>query len=258
MSACIDKGILRKNQEDAVLILHHPLNDNFKLLAVADGMGGLENGSAASNLALFELIRWFEEIPIQYFISESKIYSEISDILNKIDLIIREKCYNGGTTLSLAIVSQKNTLLLNVGDSRIYILNREIFKQISIDHSISWELYLEKKILHKDDIRFHRKNHLITSRLGCENKMLIIDKQIIQNIDYEEIFLFSDGVTDCLSDLQLQNIINTNNKYYIAEEIVNQALVTDSRSNNLDLDEYYDMIQGGKDNTTVATLVKKI
>ncbi len=257
MNAKLNIGNYRKKQEDAVLLLVHPQNSNFKLLAVADGMGGLLNGAKASNIALFEIINWFENLPQDYYVKEKCIYQELYTILKCIDEKIRINCQTGGTTLSIAIISQNNTILLNVGDSRIYIYNEGKLQQISIDHSISWDMFVDGKIKQKDDIRFHRQNHLITSRLGCDKKKLVINDEIIKNMDYYRIFLFSDGITDCLSDIELKTIISNNDNSNLVNLISNAALNSTTASVNLDLTEYYDIICGGKDNQAIATFVKE-
>jgi serine/threonine protein phosphatase PrpC len=72
MNACSDIGNERTKQEDSVLLLEHINNPNFRLLAVADGMGGLLLGGKASNLTLFEMIKWFERLPLSYIIMSLK------------------------------------------------------------------------------------------------------------------------------------------------------------------------------------------
>ena len=41
-------GLIREKNEDAVLAINHPDDENIKLLLVADGMGGREHGEIAS------------------------------------------------------------------------------------------------------------------------------------------------------------------------------------------------------------------
>ena len=257
MSACIDIGKNRNDQQDGILIIRHPLNHQFKMLAIADGMGGLSNGALASNIALCQLIYWFEQLPINYFKSESNIYTQVENKIKEINALIKKYCNGGGTTLSIAIISSCNTFLLNIGDSRIYLSNKNKLEQVSIDHSIVWNLYMQKKIMSKDDMRYHRLNHLITSSLGGSNKKLLINELIVSNQDYERIFLFTDGVTDCLSDDQLQTIVSNNNSESVANQIVEYALQSNSKNCELSVKDYYNSILGGKDNTSAAVLVKK-
>jgi len=259
MVACIDIGLYRKKQEDAVMILTHPLLSDFKLLAIADGMGGLNYGDKASNFALLEILRWFEKIPILYYEKELPLYKEIINKINEIDARIRRLYGNGGTTLSLAIITKNNSQLINVGDSRIYLSSNTEFYQISEDHSLTWNMFKEGKVA-KEMMKFHKQNHLITSKIGGEKKNLVIDNKVIQNKEYDKVVLFSDGITDCVDDCILKNII-TNYKLSLEEMaklIIDKALHTTSINDKcLDFDNYYDIINGGKDNASVA-LYKKI
>lgn len=258
MYGCMDIGKYRTRQEDSALLLNHPANRNFKILAVADGMGGLDNGGKASNLTLSLIIRWFEKLPESYFEREKQICIELIEIIQMIDTIVRKECSPGGTTLALAIVTKNNYILVNVGDSRIYISNRNHLIQVTKDHSLSWDLYERGIIINKDDIRFHKKNNLINSRLGCEKKKLIIDNQVIMRDDLDSIHLFTDGVTDCASDVDLENIINNSKASDISKRIVDYALNNISINTDLCEKDYYSTIDGGKDNTTALCYIKKL
>lgn len=259
MNACSDIGNERTKQEDSVLLLEHINNPNFRLLAVADGMGGLLLGGKASNLTLFEMIKWFERLPLSYYHNESKILAELGIKLHEIDLLVRKICGEGGTTLALAIVCEKNTLFVNIGDSRIYVHKGTYFEQISIDHSSSFDLYLKGQIIDKDDIRFHRRNHLINSRLGGLKKLLKIENIVLYNSEYDSTILVTDGISDCLPDNQLKSLVdNFENDIQLSEIIVDQAMKFNSTNIDLDLSEYYDKIVGGKDNATAAIFSKNM
>lgn len=259
MNACSDLGKVRTNQEDSVLLLEHIDNFKFKLLAVADGMGGLSFGGKASNLALFEIIKWFESLPTAYYYKESKILEQIKLKLHEIDLLIRNVCIEGGTTLALAIVCEKNTLFINIGDSRIYIHRGNYFKQISTDHSPSFDLYLKGQISSKDNVRFHKTNHLLNSRLGGVKKILKIEDIVLSNAEYDSTILVTDGITDCLPESRLKILIDKyENDINLSEMMVDQALASDSINNELDLSEYYDKIEGGRDNSTAVVFSKNL
>lgn len=250
----MDIGKYRKKQEDSALFLEHPCDKDIKLLSVADGMGGLENGAEASNLAMRILINWFENMPINNFMIEQKILQLTKDILIQIDEIVRKKCYDGGTTISMAIISKNNTFCFNVGDSRIYIKNN-VLKQITNDMNLSWRLYKEN-IISKDDIRFHKNNNLITSKLGGKKNNLIIENRVLNNNDYENMLLVTDGITDCLTDTQINKIINSVEDFEISSKIVELACDNNSVQNYLNFKDFYNNVNGGKDNATCVTYTK--
>ncbi len=257
MDAASNIGLTRKTQEDSVLLLEHFKNNDFKLLTVADGMGGLVYGEKASNLAVLKILKWFLNLPPDYYYKENRIILELYDKLNEIDSTIRDLYKNAGTTLSLAIVCKNNTVVVSVGDSRVYVHQVSDLIQITKDHSKSFELYLEGVIKDKDDVRFHKKNHLLTSRLGGAVKKLIIDDIVLKNMDYETLILLTDGVTDCVSDEKIKSIIESNNdNVSLSNKLVVNSLYYRLKKPNLDPKEYYDEVAGGKDNSTAACYVR--
>ena len=63
MHAFSDVGRIAKNQEDSYYVGVHPENEEFKIMLVADGMGGELNGEKASNYVTSRMIKWFEALP---------------------------------------------------------------------------------------------------------------------------------------------------------------------------------------------------
>lgn len=255
MMAYSDVGKIKENQEDAILIDQYPTNDRFKILAIADGMGGLESGEVASNTALYELTNWFLNLNSNMFYKKEKIYKSLYSKLKEIDELITNKC-NGATTLAYSIVLNNETLIGNIGDSRTYIVKENILRQIGFDHSVVWNYYLWKTIKNRDDMRFHINSNLVCSALGGKTTFEL-NTNLIENNNYDDIFLFSDGVTDCLSEQYIEKLI-LNNKEDIDKIIVNEALNSYCIKSSLDERMYYHEIEGGKDNTSVACLIKGV
>ena len=249
MEAYSDIGKERKRQEDGVLLTTHASNDDFRMIAVADGMGS-EKGAFASNLALYGLMDWFQNLSSAYYLERRSIGRSIIPIMYKIDDDIRREYQTAGTTIALAIKCADSTYTLNIGDTRIYLKNEYRLYQTSKDHNRAWNLYESGKILTKDDIRFHKQSNLLTARLGCERPSVKMAKKVIDNSEYEDIYIFSDGITDCLSDMELDILSTKGPKAILEKALVNKSYRIDQD------DDYYDTIDGGKDNATVAVLRK--
>ena len=280
MYAYIDVGNYRSSQEDSVLLLQHPQNPNFKFLAVADGMGGHEYGEKASNMVLNEFLDWFENLDPRIYYNPN--CQELQNLFNSKLIEINNKVYDAfdgtsdnnrpGTTFVGAITTQNGTIVSNVGDSRAYILdNHGELYQISEDHNIlpyllynsglqpQDEFNLSKidqirKI--KDDFRFHPRSNMVTQSIGLEKLNYnnnFAYSTIIDNNSYSTLLLFSDGVTDCLSDEQIKVITKKTSKSELAKSIVKAAKTTNSINPNItDRKNFYSKIPGGKDNTTAA------
>lgn len=245
----------RKNQEDSLIIDTHPLNENICLMGIADGMGGLRNGALASNIALRLLTIWFENLTTTTLNNDIVLSKYINDFLISADELIRANCSEGGTTLAFSIIREESTFYVNVGDSRIYRKINSLFQQLSNDQSLCWELWKNGIITEKEAIKFHKKSNLITSRLGCTKRKLDIEKKVIDNSQFDSIYIFSDGITDCLTDEQLQTIVNL--PKCCAKTIVTSALTATLTQNYLNNEDFYNKVNGGKDNTTAVMYCKR-
>lgn len=253
MQATTSIGKKRSNQEDAVLLKIHPNNPNFKILLVSDGMGGGIAGEEASSIVVAEIDKWFENLPEQYYENTEKLEEQLHIKIKQISRLINDKYKNeSGATIVCAIIGNDNTLIANVGDSRAYAVKGKEMRQITKDHSFVQNLYDRGFIAEKDDMRFHNKSNLVTQILGSEND----EPQFItlKNNEYDKLLLFTDGVTDCLSDDEIKVITQRTNREDITKEIVESAInnssnIREELSNN---PNYSKNIPGGKDNTTAA------
>lgn len=254
-------GKARDNQEDAVLLIKDGKIPNFKIMVVADGMGGEHDGDVASHELVSKVKEWFEQLSDKekayYYTNISDIKERLNSLINEASIEISEEISGrGGTTIVCAIIGKNETLITNVGDSRAYIVRNGKLEQVSTDDASVQILYEEGMIPTKDAMRFHCDSNLITAAVGLE-MIENIHSTIISNDDYDMILLFSDGVTDCLSEDEIAVITRYSELNKLSNELVKRALDSHSKvpkevANNND---YYKEIDGGKDNTTVAVYI---
>ncbi len=249
-------GLVRNNNEDRVTTIVHPKNSNLKLLAVADGVGGYENGEIASNFTITTLQKWFTNLS-EDLINNSKYISksvtQIIKFINNYLYIVKSYHNSCGTTLTCAIINDYNAIIANVGDSRAYIIKDNEMKQITRDDSLVWYFY-EAGDLSKEQIRFHKKNSLITKYIGPDFNV-DPDITIISNYDYDGIFLFTDGVTDCVSDSKIKKIVTTTKKDCLAHAIIEEAVYGKPPKRSPKGKDFCIPING-KDNASVALYLK--
>ena len=249
-------GLVRRKNEDSVTTLTYPKNNNIKLLAVADGIGGCPKGEYASQYVIDNLSNWFnnenENIFNDTYLLSNKLYNQIIKINNT----LYKKEYNNskcGTTLTCAIITTTNTIIANIGDSRAYIVNNNNIKQLTKDDSLVW-YYYEKGKLTKDELRFHIQNSLITKCIGHEYNVKPTIS-IINNNCYSCLLLLTDGITDCLSDSKIKFIVNKNAGENIAKKLINEA-VYKNQNDLIPEGIQFNKVRNGKDNATVALYVK--
>lgn len=254
MIGCLNIGKGRINQEDAILLMENNEINDFKLIALADGMGGLENGEIASNAILRSVLEWFEALKSYYYYCPKLVYEDFMSSLSYFDKCVREKSGEGGTTLSIAIVTNNDTICFNVGDSRIYTFSNHL-TQISTDQSIAWGLYEKRKIKFKEDIIFSKEKNLITSSFGNPKYRFSPICKIIPNRKYKYLILMSDGITDIITDDEIEDIIYEYGYKGFVENVIQAAMGKTKVQDYLDENEYYESVTGN-DNLSAIILRK--
>ena len=266
MQATTDIGKVRENQEDAILLIKDKKIPNFKMMVVADGVGGSKYGEVASHLIIQELKKWFENLSNeqkQYYYTGMEGFKE--DLLDEIELKLQPivECDIGGlgaSTLVCAIVGKNDTIVANVGDSRAYIVKNGNLIQVSREDTVAQENLESGKTPTKEAARFDEEACAILQCIGMDRRDLIRPHiKIIDNKDYDMLLLFTDGVTDCLSDEDIAVACRTTDKKVLANKIVEQAIKHDSIREEK-YEEYNHLnlyIPGGKDNTSAAVYMPK-
>jgi len=222
-----DIGLIRKRNEDAVLSIRHPKNKNIKLLVVADGMGGKKDGDIAANYVKDSLNKWFINKEVKELNDTDKIEVLLKRYIKTLNsnLIKKYGADTLGTTLTLALITNKNTLILNVGDSRGYIYKHRKLIQVTEDDSDVW-MYYKYGGVKKDYLRYFINNNIISACIGICDELCKVTSTIIKN-DYEMIFLLTDGVTDIITDTKIKSLIRKTPKEYLLSSIINEAVNVD-------------------------------
>ena len=204
----------RKNLEKKRKVFFRCLKWRKKdfLIAVSDGMGGHLSGEVASLLTvkyLSDNIRKFlnnadnkETLNADF----AKLNKHITDFSKK-----HTECKNMGATLCGIICKNQKMIGFNIGDSRLYCFKDGKLNQISVDHTEGQRL-LNLNLLSEEEVRcFPRRKHLY-KYIGA-NVELTAD---IFDVEYDENAVFilcSDGLTDVLSDIEIESILNINNDF---------------------------------------------
>lgn len=265
ISAYSDMGTTRENQEDSYYIGVHPNNPNFKIMVVADGMGGYKSGEIASNIAVREMMMWFESLSLNYYLSHDNT-NLIEDIKNKIEEIqdkICDEVFNGGTTLCFAIIKSDSIVIGNIGDSQGYVI--EDGKLVCATNPQNKPSY---ENVPKELVRYHSNSNSIYSYLGktlsnaANHDMEFYEVNISKDHEYR-VIICSDGVSDCVSE---RDIVNTAlNEQDVSERLVKLAIANTSYLKDEQLsdealkykemhpDKFNSVITGGKDNTTAVS-----
>jgi len=215
-----DIGKRRSHNEDS---FYSYANNKYYYAMVADGMGGHFAGEIASNMAIYEIKKYFAnhfkddmdcfqvgEVVKQAFIkANTAVYEYAKQNLNVMGM---------GTTVTFAMVYGDKIISANVGDSRTYIINDREIKQITRDHSYVAELVARGQIT-PQQAKNHPKRSYITRAVGTE-ETVDVDINYV-SYDNETVLLCSDGLSNLVEDKEIQNIVgNKKNLGRCAKKLV--------------------------------------
>ena len=143
ISASTDVGLFRKNNQDSLSVKMIKTRQGRMVFAVlCDGMGGLSKGEVASASVICAFDHWLvNELPIlcEHPLNEIEIRMQWEKIIDEQNKIIKaygeKRGVKLGTTVVVMLLTQNRYYILNVGDSRAYVLDDSI-RQITKDHSL--------------------------------------------------------------------------------------------------------------------------
>lgn len=223
-------GKVRKNNEDYCMgEIIQTEDDCIGIFALADGMGGHKKGEVASKIAVDSIIDFLKEnilkscgIKMDYLddvIKQGYNYAN-QKIFDKV--LEDSSCEGMGTTLVVAVIYKDDMIMANVGDSRGYLLHNDEFRRITRDHSVVEEL-VNANLITEEEARVHPRRNQITRAMGAE-EIIIVDifREKVEKGDM--ILLATDGLTGCVGDEDIKNIIKQDKDIKeICEDLINQA-----------------------------------
>ena len=235
-----DPGKVRTHNEDNVIILNN--NNNEFLLAVADGMGGHKAGEVASAIAIDHLHDEFDKL--ETFGTKENAIDWLRNIVTEINNMIFDYTSKNpdskgmGTTLVVAIKTNDYILYGNIGDSSGYVIKNEKLHKVTKDHTLV-NLLVSTGELTEEEAKYHPRKNVLMRALGANDPIEIDIFDVDTSV--KGLFLCSDGLTNMLTDEQIEKILNSN--LSIEEAVVKLIRKSNSR--------------GGTDNISIAYLKKE-
>ncbi len=204
-----DQGQVRAYNEDSTNAVQNSLGEY--LVVVADGMGGHQAGDIASALAVESLqLSWEDEKEgFRPGRAEAWLLHTIQRANETILSVSKEKPeYAGmGTTLVAAVCSKEFITIGHVGDSRGYLFGDNVLDQKTSDHSLVNEL-VKSGQLSEEEAEDHPRKNVLLRALGTD-KNVKVDIHTFEWEENEAALFCSDGLTNKVSDNQLQDVMNS-------------------------------------------------
>jgi protein phosphatase len=188
-----DIGRVRERNEDSYLV-------EPPLFAVADGMGGHRGGAVASELALEKV----DELSRTGTVSLPELVRAANRAV--FERSMSDRAVAGmGTTLTAATVDQAGIHLAHVGDSRAYLLRAAALRQLTEDHTLVNRMVKAGEIT-RDEAEVHPHRNVLSRVVGTEPDV-DVDVEDIPVLDGDRVLICSDGLTNMVTELQIQAIL---------------------------------------------------
>lgn len=210
-------GQRRSINQDYIFYSDKPVGNLPNLYIVADGMGGHKAGDKASSYAVQSFV---EKIQNGEKEQPLLLMKEAIEAVNEelYALAVSRPEYEGmGTTFVAASALEDELCVMNIGDSRLYVLQKEL-KQITYDHSLVEELVRSGQLT-KEEAKNHPRKNVITRALGVEPKV----KADFFEVEMEEvdmILLCSDGLTNMVTEETIEYVLRNANDMEKAAEVL--------------------------------------
>ncbi len=223
-----DAGDVRRSEpnEDSTLVLflqrvHESISAPSGAFIVADGLGGHDNGQVASRMTINIIAeRMVRELlaqpltaekdgePAQPFDEEalkSVFLSTVEDANVALCQKNQQDKTDMGSTITGFIVVGEHAQIINVGDSRTYMLRGKQLYQLTTDHSLVGQL-VAGGLIEPDDVYTHPQRSQIFRSLGDKPNVQV--DLFEQQLNPGDILLScSDGVWEMVRNPQIESIL---------------------------------------------------
>jgi len=222
-----DKGIVRRDNQDHFQI-ESLSGGKVILCVVCDGMGGAKAGNVAASLAAETFVQTLTGQPMT--LQDNILVGDaLTDALTAANRVVYEMSktspdYKGmGTTLVGAVIHRDKAYVVNVGDSRAYLMSGDKITQITKDHSLVEDLVTRGDITREEALK-HPNRNLLTRVVGTEDRI----KRDLFEIELQEadrLLFCSDGLTNLVHDAEiLQELESQEDLDKCCEMLITMAL----------------------------------
>jgi protein phosphatase len=230
--AATDVGRVRTSNEDSFVA-------DDMVFGVADGMGGHQAGEVASAIAAGILRERLSAGAATVEVAEAAVVEANAAIFHAAHRNSEQR--GMGTTLTALTILETDgqsarLAMVNVGDSRTYVLRSGRLRRVSVDHSYVQELVSTGHIT-EAEARMHPRRNIITRALGIEPTVRV-DTRVLPLVRGDRYVLCSDGLVDEVDDEEIERLAVE----HADPQAAAQAMVEAANEH------------GGRDNVTVVVV----
>lgn len=208
-----DIGLVRKNNED-----NFGYDLRHGIFVVCDGMGGQQAGELASKIAVDTVLEYFRHTRDQAPVGGTRfegVSSRAVSLATSIQLAnqaIHESgakdLHHAGMGSTIVAVAIEGSLfsIANVGDSRIYLIRKNVVVQLTSDHSLVME-QVRRGLMTLEEAEQSKMQNVIVRALGTDDSVEpdLADHEF--NSD-DVLLLCSDGMSRYVKEDKIAEAVN--------------------------------------------------
>ncbi|HEX9338469.1 MAG TPA: PP2C family serine/threonine-protein phosphatase [Pseudonocardiaceae bacterium] len=210
-----DRGLVRSNNQDSVYA-------GPRLLAVADGMGGHAAGEIASKIVIAALAPLDDDEPSDDLLGQLREAVEAGNGAIS-ELVSNDPELDGmGTTLTAILFAGSRLGLVNIGDSRTYLMRNGTVTQITHDDSFVQSLIDEGRITAEEANTHPQRSLLLRALTGHDSIEPTLNLREVRPGD--RYLLCSDGLSGVISHETLTEAMHIRDPQTCADRMIELAL----------------------------------
>src|SRR5688572_18322868 len=184
-----DRGLIRDGNQDSVYA-------GPRLLAVADGMGGMAAGDVASNIVIAAMAPLDEDVPGDALVDALRGAVDTANQQLRDTVDANPHLEGMGTTLTAILFSGTKLGMVHIGDSRAYLLRNGEFAQVTKDDTYVQMLVDEGRIS-AEEASSHPQRSLLTRAL--DGRDIDPEYSVRQVLPGDRYLICSDGLSGVVS-----------------------------------------------------------
>lgn len=221
------------------------VDENGIVLAVSDGMGGALAGEVASKMAVDTVSEKILTDDLDKTLASSENFNDcligkLYDATVYANYLIHQQGradaqFQGmGATFTGVGITKDAVDLIQVGDSRAYLVRGGKIYQVTKDQSLVQQL-IDAQQISAEEAETHTLKNVILQALGAQNEIYPVSARLTPHRD-DVLLLCSDGLSNKVTAAQMQKLVLDNAGHL---EVACAELVKEANAN------------GGEDNITV-------
>ncbi|MFC0532851.1 protein phosphatase 2C domain-containing protein [Phytohabitans kaempferiae] len=210
-----DRGLIRDGNQDSVYA-------GPRLLAVADGMGGMAAGDVASNIVIAAMAPLDEDVPGDALVDALRGAVDTANQQLRDTVDANPHLEGMGTTLTAVLFSGSKIGMVHIGDSRAYLLRDGDFNQITKDDTYVQMLVDEGRIS-QEEASSHPQRSLLTRAL--DGRDIDPEYSVRQVLPGDRYLICSDGLSGVVSaETIAETLTEFTDPQHCVERLVQLAL----------------------------------